>query len=86
MDELENIVVDKQTFNIKKKALDRLENIELKDEVVELDEDKKITLHKASIRQIFRKQTSDKIEEFLYNNRDLVYINTIYKINKDLLL
>ena len=29
MDELQSIVKDKQTFNIKKKALDRLENVNL---------------------------------------------------------
>ena len=74
MDELQSIVKDKQTFNIKKKALDKLENVNLEDEAEDSNEDEKITLQKAFKREQFRKQASEKIEESLYNNRKLVDI------------
>ena len=72
MDEIEKIVVDKKTLNIKKKALDKLENINSENEASDSDEDKQTTKLKAIERQKFRKKASDKIEEFLYNNRDLI--------------
>jgi hypothetical protein len=71
---LQSIVKDKRMFNIKKKALDELENIKLEDEVDDSNEDDKITLQKVSYVEQFRKQASEKIEESLYNNRKLVDI------------
>lgn len=71
MDELENLVVDKKTFGIKKKALDRLENINIDDEVND-EEDENIAKIKALERQKFRKKASNKIEEFMYNNRNII--------------
>ena len=75
MDELDKIVTDKKVFNIKKKALDKLENVNSEDEAENSDEDEKITMQKINNRQKFRKQASEKIEESLYNNRDLIYNN-----------
>jgi hypothetical protein len=72
MDEIEKIVVDKKTFNIKKKALDRLENINSDDEAENSDEDENITRLKILDRQKSRKKASDKITEILHNNRDLI--------------
>lgn len=72
MDFLEKLVVDKKTFGIKKKALDKLENVNSDDEAEDTDEDEKITIKKATDRQKFRKHASDIIENLLYDNRDLI--------------
>jgi hypothetical protein len=70
IDEIEKIVVDKKVFDIKKKALNKLENID--DEAEDSNEDEKITKIKANERLKFRKIASEKIEEFMYNNRDII--------------
>jgi hypothetical protein len=72
MDDLEKLVVDKKTFGIKKKALDKLENVNSDDEAEDTDEDEKITIKKTNDRQKFRKQASDIIENLLYDNRDVI--------------
>jgi hypothetical protein len=72
MDEIEKIVVDKRIFDIKKKVLDKLENIGIEDEVDSSDEDVNAIKSKAIEIHKFRKKASDKIEEFMYNNRDIV--------------
>ena len=76
MDDLEKIVIDKKTFGIKKKAIERLEDIDSNDsgdsENLDINHQKALEHHK------FRKQASEIIEDLLYNNRDLVYnFNTL---------
>jgi hypothetical protein len=65
MDELEKLVTDSKTFNIKKKTINRLEI------VVSDDEDEPIKTKNEN--KNFRSHASSKIEESLYNNKDIVY-------------
>jgi hypothetical protein len=72
MDELEKIVSDHYTFNIKKKTLDKLENINSDEELDESEDDEKVIKNKVEDRKNFRKFASEKIEESLYNNKDII--------------
>lgn len=67
MDELEKLVTDSKTFNIKKRTITKLENEDSDDTddilQIKIKEDKKN----------FRSYASSKIEESLYNNKDIVY-------------
>jgi hypothetical protein len=60
MDELTKLVTDIKTFNIKRKAIDKLENVNSDDEE-----------HENVVgRKFFRNSASNQIEESLYNNKD----------------
>jgi hypothetical protein len=72
MDDLEKIVSDHYTFNIKKKTLNRLENVNSDDEADDTDEDEKVIKIRIDDRKNFRKFASEKIEESLYNNKDII--------------
>ena len=72
MNELEKIVSDHYTFNIKKKTLDRLENINSDEELDGSEDDEKAIKNKVEDRKNFRKFASEKIEETLYNNKDII--------------
>jgi len=72
MDDLEKIVSDHYTFNIKKKTLNRLENVNSDDEADDSDEDEKVIKIRIDDRKNFRKFASEKIEESLYNNKDVI--------------
>ena len=70
MDELEELVTDKKTFSIKKKTIDRLEDIDS-----DYDDDFDENIIKANIedKKNFRVFVSNKIEESLYNNKDIIH-------------
>jgi len=73
MDELEKLVTDKKTFGIKKKTIDRLEDINSDNEAEITGEDYAIVKARNEDRKNFRLFASDKIEESLYNNKDVIY-------------
>lgn len=70
MDELEELVADKKTFGIKKKTIDKLEDIEDEDDY---DSDSDTQKSNIEDRKNFRIFASNKIEESLYNNKDVIY-------------